>query len=179
MIPRKNRRVFKVQDLPLKNKRRCAPFKWIWKTGAPPRMTFFMWGNCQRIHFDYRYAEKRGNTMVNRGYLCKSVEETCNHLLLWCPTTYSIWNSILGLLGLSWVMAENVYTELWAWTGYRKKKKDLFLIPLTIFCVVWKEKNVRSFEGIETNITNIKNRWIYIFASILLGHDIKDWNDFG
>lgn len=49
----------------------------------------------------------------------------------------------------------------------------------SIFWVVWKEMNARVFEDIETNIVNIKNRWFYIFGSILLSHDILDWEDIG
>lgn len=39
--------------------------------------------------------------------------------------------------------------------------------------------NVRVFERIEMDFVNIKNRWFHTFTSILLGHDILDWEDFG
>lgn len=82
-------------------------------------------------------------------------------------------------MGMRWVMAGNVKNELWAWAGICKKKKHLFFISLTIFWDVWKERNVRVFEEIETDFVNIKNRWFHTFGSTLLDHDILDWDDLG
>lgn len=60
-----------------------------------------------------------------------------------------------------------------------RKKMLLRLIPLSIFWVVWKEKNLKAFEGIEKDLASIRNNWIYIFGYMILGHDIKELDDFG
>lgn len=52
--------------------------------------------------------------MINGCFLCKAGEESCDHILLWCPAVYSIWSTVYGLLGLSWVMAGSGSEELWA-----------------------------------------------------------------
>lgn len=55
-------------------------------------------------------------------------------------------------------MAGSERSELWSWAGLCKKRGHLFLISLPIFWVVWKKKNVRAFESIETNFTKIRDR---------------------
>lgn len=40
-----------------------------------------------------------GRVLVNSCYCCLKDEEICNHLLLWCLTTYSLWCMVYGLLG--------------------------------------------------------------------------------
>lgn len=46
--------------------------------------------------------------MVNRCYLCKNAEESCNHILLWCPIFYSIWSMVYGMMGLNCAIAGSV-----------------------------------------------------------------------
>lgn len=53
--------------------------------------------------------------------------------------------------------------EPWAWDEVCKKKRLLRLIPLCIFWVVWKERNLRAFEGIEKDFTSTRD-----IGSILL-----------
>lgn len=76
------------------------------------------------------------------------------------------------------MMAGSVRDELWAWAGLCKKKKTYLLIPLSIFLAVWNESNVRVFEGIKREFVTIRDRWIHIFAFMVLGHDINRLDDF-
>lgn len=85
---------------------------------------------------------------------------------------------VYKLLGLNWVVAGSVREELWTWDGVCKKNKLLRLIPLSIFWVVWKERNLRAFEGIKKDFTAIRDTWIHSFGSMLLGHDIRELEDF-
>lgn len=121
---------------------------------------------------------KRGLTIANRCYLCKTGPESCNHLLLWCSTSYKLWAMVLGLLGISWVMADSITSELLAWEGLSSRNKLFKLIPLTIFWVIWKERNKRAFEGKELDFNTIKNNWFHYFGSIVLGHNLDCSKDF-
>lgn len=38
--------------------------------------------------------------------------------------------------------------------------------------MVWKERNVRDFEEIEGEMLKVMNRWLHIFGSLILAHDI-------
>lgn len=60
--------------------------------------------------------------MVNKCYLCMNAVESCNHLLLWCPAAYDLWNMIYGLLGIKWVMSGAVREEILAWDELCKRR---------------------------------------------------------
>lgn len=60
-----------------------------------------------------------------------------------------------------------------------EKKTYLYLIPLSIFWVIWEERNVRAFGGIEGEILNIRNKWIHVFGSLILSHNINKLENFG
>lgn len=82
-------------------------------------------------------------------------------------------------MGIQWVIAGSIKAELLAWEGLTFKNKCFRLIPLTIFWIVWKERNNRIFEGIERNFVNIKDKWLHLFGSIMLGHNLDSFDDFG
>lgn len=104
--------------------------------------------------------------------LCKSSLETCTRLLLWCPFTYRLWTEIFCLIGICWVSARPVIAELLAWEGFSYIKQSYTLIPLTIFWVIWKERNKRVFEGIKVTPVYINDKWLHFFSSIILGHNL-------
>lgn len=101
---------------------------------------------------------RRGITTANQCYLCKNCLETCNHLLLWCLYTYNLWTLVFGLLGISWVMAGSAMNEILAWEGIVGRKKQFRLRPLTIFWVIWKERNNRAFKAKEVDFVTIKDK---------------------
>lgn len=84
---------------------------------------------------------------------------------------------ILGLLGVSWAIVENVCTELMAWEGLGSKNKSIRLISLTIFWVIWEERNNRTFDGIESDFNKVKDNWFHYFGSNLLGHKLDCLDD--
>ncbi|MDV3147660.1 MAG: hypothetical protein Q8730_02570, partial [Sweet potato little leaf phytoplasma] len=105
----------------------------IWKTKAPPLIAFFAWEACWQRILTIDKLKIRGRILVN-GCICYlQAEETCNHLLLWCPTVRSLWCMIYELLGIEWVIAGSVREEIWAWDGLSVKNKTANLIPLTVF----------------------------------------------
>lgn len=38
---------------------------------------------------------------------------------------------------------------------------------------------MRTFEGIEIDFVKIRDKWSNTFASILLDHDMRDWEEIG
>lgn len=85
------------------------------------------------------------NVMVNRCYLCMSAVESCNHILLWCPTAYNLWCMIYELLRINQVMAGLVRDETWAWSGLYKKSDFVKIIPLIIFWILLERKKYQIF----------------------------------
>lgn len=49
-------------------------------------------------------------------------------------------------------MMDSIKEELWAWEGINKKKKVTRLIPLTVWSIIWKERNGKVSYGIENDI---------------------------
>lgn len=53
------------------------------------------------------------------------------------------------------------------------------LIPLTIFLVLWKERNSRPFENKGIDLYSLRDRWMHLFGFMLLEHDIISEVNFG
>lgn len=79
---------------------------------------------------------------------------------------------IYGLLGIEWVIAGSVREEIWTWEGLFVKRNITNIISLTVFWINWKEKNRRIFYSAQSSLNRLKNKWIHIFGSVLLSHDI-------
>jgi hypothetical protein len=58
------------------------PWKGIWRTKAPPRVAFFSWTAVRSKIPTIDNLHRRGMIVVNRCWLCKSDEESVDHLLL-------------------------------------------------------------------------------------------------
>lgn len=58
-----------------------------------------------------------------------------------------------------------------------RKKVDLILV--TIFWVVWKERNKRVFDGIDdvNEFDLLKNKWFQNLGFLLLGHSLQSIED--
>ncbi|KAI8548083.1 hypothetical protein RHMOL_Rhmol07G0244900 [Rhododendron molle] len=59
-----------------------------------------------------------------------------------------------------WAMSKNVMELLIAWEGVRmakRRKQTWALIPLCLMWVIWRERNLRCFEGIEMPLPRIKS----------------------
>lgn len=80
--------------------------------------------------------KKRGKIMVNRCFICRRAEESCNHIVLCCLFVYKFWTTMYGLLRINWEMANTVQDEIWALKGISSGKKHLDVILLAIFMVV-------------------------------------------
>lgn len=80
--------------------RSIFPAKQIWKTKVPPHVVFFAWEACWEKIITIDKLKIEGCILVNGCYCCLKAEETCNHLLLWCPIAYRLWTYLYGLLGI-------------------------------------------------------------------------------
>lgn len=76
-------------------------------------------------------------------------------------------------------MAGLVKNELWVWAGICNKKSFLKLVPLSIFQVIWKERNSFAFDEIEGEIVKITDGWLNIFGSFVFSHDTYRMENFG
>lgn len=76
---------------------------------------FFAWEACQECILTINKLMRRGHIIANRCYLCVNAAESCNHVLIWCLMTNSLWSMVYSLFGINWMTGGMVKDELWAW----------------------------------------------------------------
>uniref|UniRef100_A0A2N9EFE5 Reverse transcriptase domain-containing protein n=1 Tax=Fagus sylvatica TaxID=28930 RepID=A0A2N9EFE5_FAGSY len=147
-----------------------GPWKNIWKPKVPTRVAFFVWTAALDRILTTDNLRRRRVIIMDWCCMCKNNGESSSHLLLHCPMAWDLWNFILSLFGLQWVMPRDVRDLLacwWAGRGRSKIKELWNLIPHGVFWCIWWERNSRSFEGKERNMMELKE---------LLIHTLMDWS---
>jgi hypothetical protein len=117
-----------------------VPWKIIWKTKVPLRVSFFVWTAARDRILTVQNLRRRQVMVIDWCYICKASGESTDHLLLHCPIVADLWSCIFSLFGLQWVMPKGVLELLACWGEGRGKSKiqDLWnSIPHGIFWVLW------------------------------------------
>ena len=130
---------------------------------SSPRVSFFVWTAAMDRNLTMQNLRRRHVMVIDWCYMCKVSGESTDHLLLHCPIATDLWNCMLSLFGLHWVMPKGVLELLACWREGRGKSKiqDLWnSIPHGIFWVLWWERNSRAFEGKESGVLELK--WFLI-----------------
>lgn len=81
---------------------------------------------------------------MNTCYLCKGMEENCNHLLLWCPVVYKPWTTVYSTLGISWVPADSVRDEIWVWKGLECKRGNKRKLSHLLFSGLYGRREIKG-----------------------------------
>ncbi|WMV42575.1 hypothetical protein MTR67_035960, partial [Solanum verrucosum] len=108
-----------------------------------------------------------GRTLCSRCFLCGETSETVNHLFLHCKYTHHLWRIFLSLKGISWTMPRKVAEALLCWEEacvHAKDRGRWRIIPGAIWWAVWKERNSRCFESIESNVQKVKLNCILLLV---------------
>jgi hypothetical protein len=157
---------FKVKDFfrALSNEEDYGfPWKSVWRTKAPPRAAFFVWSAALGKILTLDNLRKRQVIVVNRCYMCKKEGESVDHLLLHCEVAHALWCNIFSRLGLSWVMPSCV-SELcacWCSSGRTRSAVVWKMVPICIFWTLWRERNNRCFEDVESSMEAIIASFLY------------------
>uniref|UniRef100_A0A2N9IDI8 Reverse transcriptase zinc-binding domain-containing protein n=1 Tax=Fagus sylvatica TaxID=28930 RepID=A0A2N9IDI8_FAGSY len=112
------------------------PWKSIWKPKVPSRVAFFVWAASLGKILTADNLRNRNIILVSWCCLCKADGETVDHLLLHCSFSRELWNMILALFGVQWVMPCTVLDLLACWQGSFGKHRHVELwrgykVPLT------------------------------------------------
>jgi hypothetical protein len=135
------------------------PWKSIWKVGAPPRVAFFVWTAAHGKILTMDNLRKRHLCIVDWCCMCKHSGESPNHLLLHCETAQSLWSMVFCLFGVVWVMPRSVVEVMASWMGSFRKSSHADVwgaVPLCVMWVLWRERNLRVFEGQERTVLELK-----------------------
>ena len=76
-----------------------------------------------------------------------------------CTLAQHLWDSVFNLFGIHWVMPRTVCDLLMCWPGVLGKNMHAVIwrtIPHCLLWCVWREQNLRTFEGLEMAIPDIQ-----------------------
>ena len=145
------------------------PWQSIWCVKVPKRVSFFLWTAARGGILTIDNLVKKNLPLVNWCCLCRFDEETVDHLLLHCKFAYALWSEVLIMFGVQWVMPDTIVSPLFAWRNWLGTYSSNVwnMVPACLMWLVWKERNVRTFEDIERPIDMLKN---------LLARTLFEWS---
>ncbi|XP_028104944.1 uncharacterized protein LOC114303962 [Camellia sinensis] len=132
----------------------------LWKNSAPPKVKFCSWLAWKERLKTSVFLKRIGvlNSEANTVcLLCKTEEESLNHLLLSCPVVWKLWSDMVKWWDLVWVVPGTVEGLLHWWAGYKFKKEIQPLwkvVPVAVVWSIWKARNdclfhQKSVEGFD------------------------------
>ena len=97
--------------------------------------------------------------MVNRCCLCCCDGESMDHLLLHCKFAHALWSEIYAVSGIQWVMPKTVNSLLFVWRNWFGKHMSTTwnMVPPSLMCLVWQERNTHTFEDTERPLDLLKS----------------------
>ena len=90
----------------------------------------------------------RGIILVSWCYMCKADGESVDHLFLHFPYAKELWDMILALFGIHWVMPKRVLDLFHCWQGSLGRHQNFVVwkaIPHCLMWCLWREHNTRIF----------------------------------
>jgi hypothetical protein len=118
------------------------PWKSIWRTKVPLKVTFFAWVAALGKILTLDNIRKRRVIMIDKCCMCKKNGEFMDHLLLHCEVACILWNAIFSHSNLSWVMPRRV-VDLFAcwWTGGCSRSAVVWkTVPCCLLWCLWREQ---------------------------------------
>jgi hypothetical protein len=85
-----------------------------------------------------------------------------DHLLSYCSVANEVWSFVFRSFGVAWVLPGSVVELLFGWRNwFGNHFSDVWnLVPLCLMWTVWWERNRRTFEDMESFVSQI----IEVFA---------------
>lgn len=112
----------------------------VWNNFALPKAKFITWLTWKDRLKTFALLSRIG---VLRGYrtwqclLCKVEEETCNHILLFCPFAWLVWSNIMAWWGIQWVLPGSFEGLMQWWLGWKLRKKEKRVWRVIFISVIW------------------------------------------
>ena len=123
---------------------------------------FFIWEAVWKGLLTIGSLKRRGWTLVNRYFLCKGEDESCDHILHRSKAILLWWLVFFSLFGVVWVLYSSVKAMVLSWYGLfirkkrEKRRKVWNVCHLCLFWTIWKEINGRAFENVGLSYWELK-----------------------
>ena len=98
------------------------PVQSIWSPLVLLMVGFFAWEASWGKVLTLDHLKPRGRPLANRCFLCET-EEIVEYLLIHCQQARLLWESIVEIFGVSWVMPFSFWQTLLSWQGAQVGKK--------------------------------------------------------
>ena len=95
----------------------------IWNSCIPSKMSVFTWEVWWGKVLTMDQLKKKGFQIASRYPLCQEAEESLDHLLIHCPTTWGLWATLISLLGMVWACPLLAKDLMFEWATFPIKKK--------------------------------------------------------
>ena len=115
------------------------PWKCIWSTKAPKRLSFFLWTAARGSILTIDNLVLRRLPLVNWCCMCWCDEETVDHILLHCKFAYALWSEVFLIFGIQWVMLKTVASLLFGWWNWPGKHSSNIwnMVPTCLMWLIW------------------------------------------
>ncbi|GFS36279.1 hypothetical protein Acr_00g0045080 [Actinidia rufa] len=142
------------------------PWKGIWVSSVPSKVCFFGWATAKGAILTIDNLRKRRLIVTEWCFMCKRNAKTTDHLLIHCVAANELWNLVLSIFGIQWVMPRSVRDLFACWSqksvrGHRRRAWRAAL--LCLFWSIWRERNLRAFEDIENSLIFLKTSFLASF----------------
>jgi hypothetical protein len=101
--------------------------------------------------------------------MCKVDGESVDHLLLHCVYAKELWDMVLTMFGMCWVMLGSVRELFASWQGKMGNHSKHMIwraVPHCVMWCLWRKRNMRIFEGCEQHVDKLK---------LLFLHTLFEW----
>lgn len=151
--------------------------------GLLGRFFFFAWLAARGSILTTEDVRKRSITHISWCYyMCKCSGEEVDHLLLHGTVASGLWRVVLNFFGVQWVMPRTVKDMLHSRASRRRRRRQTAwkVAPFALMWIVWRERNMRAFEGIENDFLHLRNSLLSLitFWCTLEIPNIYDWVSF-
>ena len=112
------------------------PTSVVWNAWIPPKVSFFAWEATWGKVLTLDQLQRRGWSLVNGCSLCFAQEESIDRILLHWGKARVLWELLLSLFEMCWVIHSIVRETLLGWHDSfvrRKRKKVWRATPLSFF----------------------------------------------
>ena len=102
------------------------------------------------------------------GAICVRIVESQWRVFFFIAPLLELWSLVFCLFGIHWVMPQKVIELFESWQGKFRRHRNIELwriVPHCLLWCIWRERNVRSFEGCDQRLS----LFFYTLSSIGVG----------
>ena len=100
-----------------------------------------------------------------------------DHFFLQCQVAKELWDTVLYLFGVHWVMPQQVKELIEGCHGGLSKSR-FGMLSLISSCGVYRERNFRTFEDSETTTTNLKLKFFRLLFEWMQATNLSSFASF-